>query len=413
MKTKHSIFFYGWVIVATSILLTAIGLGAYISTNSVFVKPVCDELDFARGEFTFHRTIISLVSAALMPLYGKLIQRCGVKKVLLLGAVLSGLIMFGYSFSTKLWHFYVLALFNGALYNAISFLSIGVLVRDWFHARQGLATGLAYCGSGLGASLMIPVANSIIERYDWRAAYAVIGIGGVLIMVPIVLLLIKNKPEEMGLQPLQNSLTVTSPTTAPDSGMMMGEALRTGRFWMLAVAFFLINAMAGGVNTHTMPYLNDIGYTTQYASSVVSVIMLFLTAGKILLGSVYDKFGAMKGNLIVLFFMLGYPILSLLAPYHTAFPWLYGIFSGIACCAVSVPVSILTSRHFGSKDFATVFGFFTMISTFAPSISVPLMGTVYDLTGSYRPAWIVFVGGSIVVAVMMIGAELIYKRKTA
>ena len=71
--------FYGWKIVIASTIILAVGLGMFNSTNSIFVKPVCDSLGFGRSQFTLHRTIMTLTSACIMPVYGKAIQQLGVK----------------------------------------------------------------------------------------------------------------------------------------------------------------------------------------------------------------------------------------------------------------------------------------------------------------------------------------------
>jgi len=142
--------FYGWKIVGASAVILALGLGMFTSTNSVYVKPVCDTLGFARSEFTFYRTILTLSSALVLPFFGRIVKWAGVRSMLLFGAIALSLVTFGYSFATSLWHFYILAFINGIVYNNVSFMVIGILISTWFEDKRGLATGLAYAGSGLG-----------------------------------------------------------------------------------------------------------------------------------------------------------------------------------------------------------------------------------------------------------------------
>lgn len=278
MRTQRP--FYGWIVVCASAIQLAIGLGLFVSTNSVFVKPVCDAFGFQRGEFTLHRTIITLVAAALMPLYGRLIRRFGVRITLLVCSAMLGLVTFGYSFATELWHFYLLAAINGIFFNGVGFMSIGILINDWFEGKKGLALGLAYAGSGLGGAIMVPVVSFIIERAGWQWAYRFMGIFGVAILLPVAFFLIKNRPADLGLSPLPAKGAKGKQAGTAD-GLTLREALRTGRFWMLLLAFILINAFAASTNTHSAPYLSDLGYAPAFVSAVISLFMICLTLGKI------------------------------------------------------------------------------------------------------------------------------------
>lgn len=404
MRTRAQKPFYGWIIVCASAIQLAIGLGMFVSTNSVFVKPVCDSLGFLRGEFTLHRTVITLVGAALMPLYGKLIRRFGVRITLLVCGAMLGLVTFGYSFSTRLWHFYFLAAVNGVFLNGVGFMSIGILINDWFEGKKGLALGLSYAGSGLGGAIMVPVVSSIIERVGWQWAYRFMGVFGVTILLPVAFFLIKNRPADLGLSPLPLDRAARERREGESAGLVLREALRTGRFWMLLAAFVLINAFAAAANTHSAPYLSDLGYAPAVVSAVISLFMLCLTLGKIGLGLIYDHVGTLVGNIVISVLCLGFPVFALLAKISWM-PWVYAVFVGLASCGVSVPVAVLLNRHFGSKDFPAIFSLCSMAGALASSASVPAMGMVYDATGSYRPAWYALILFSVCISVCLIGAE--------
>jgi len=409
MKTDTRVF-YGWKIVAASIIILAVGLGMFTSTNSLFVIPVSYDFGVTRGQFTLHRTIITLIGAASMAVYGKAIQRFGIKKILLLGAVMLGLVTIAYSFANSLWQFYVLAFINGAFVHAVGFMVIGILVSDWFEDKKGFATGLAFAGSGLGGAIMIPIVSQVMELTDWRFAYRFMGVVGIVILLPIIIFLIKEKPENIGLKPytLPDS-NKSDKNTESDVGIPFKAAQKTCRFWLLLTSFFLITTFAAATNTHTAPFLSDLGYPIATVSAVVSLFMIALTGGKIVLGLVYDRFGVMAGNSVIIACCFIFPIAALLS-HIPAFPWVYALTMGMASCGVSVPVSILIIRHFGQRDFPVIFSFFTMLTTLGAAVSVPLMGAVHDNMGSYQLAWFVFLGFAVVISACLIIAELFYKR---
>jgi len=401
--------FYGWIVVLCSVILMALGIGMFNSTSSMFVKPVCESLGFSRAQFTFYRSIVTLIGALAMPFYGRVIQRIGVKKVLAAGALMLGFSSFGYSFSGNLWQFYLFAFVNGLFYNGINFMTIGVLINAWFKGRKGLATGLAFSGSGLGGAIMIPVIGHMIELAGWRWAYRFMGVFGVAVMLPIIIIFIKNEPIDVGLEPFASEKIEQKNKPIVTASYSFREAVRSLKFWLLVTAFFFFNSFATAANAHTAPYLSDLGYMTTYVASVLSLYMVFLTLGKIFLGSIYDRFGAMAGNVFVSVFCLGFPIFAYLS-YIPAMSWIYAVFLGIASCGVTVPVSILVIRYFGDKEFPVIFSIVMMISNLAPALSIPAMGAVYDLTGTYNPAWIVFLFCSVIIAGCLIAVEFLAKR---
>ncbi len=398
--------FYGWVIVLASILISAAGIGLVNTTNSVLLKPVCEELGFSRAEFTMHKTIIILVGAFLLPVYGKIIRKTGVKRVLLVSAVFLPLITFTYSFATELWHFYLIAVLNGVFFNGINFMTIGILISNWFEDKRGFATGLAYSGSGLGAAVLLPLVGYIAENHSWQWVYRFIGIVVIAVLIPIILLLVKEKPESMGLTAYKSKKDETETATLrQETGITLREATRTPRFWLVMVAFFLLSFMASGPNAHTIPYLTDIGYSTAFATSVMSFIMIMLTAGKIGIGFLYDKMGTLLGGVFISLCCVVFPVCAVfaLAPGGV---WIYAVFYGIASAGFSVPVTVMIEKYFGSRDFATIFSFCTMVTTLSAAIAAPIMGAVYDTIGSYIPAWIMLAIFGGIITVCMVAADI-------
>ncbi|MBQ4086577.1 MAG: MFS transporter [Clostridia bacterium] len=401
---------YGWVVVVAGVLTLALGQGMLGSTNSVFVVPVCEALGVSRSSFTFHRTILTLVSCCVTPFFGKLIQRFGVRRIMLTGAVFLGLINFCYSFAQSLMHFYVLAFFNGLFSNMLSFMVVGILIGNWFAEGKGLATGIAYSGSGIGGAVMIPVVTSVVENFDWRMGYRVIGAVGFVTLSAVALLLVRDLPQDKGLAPCTSGKKKSVSAEKPAFDLSLGEVLRTSRFWLLAASFLFIACFAAATNTHSTPFLIDLGYPSETVSAVISLFMIFLTVGKIILGFLYDKLGSLVSAVFIGVCCIVFPVAALLSG-NMPFPWLYAVFVGIASCAFSTPMPILVTRYFGTKDYPTILSIFSTVTSLGSSFSVPLMGAVYDNTGSYGPAWYALLGLSCVIAFGLVACELSYRRK--
>ncbi|MCL2058877.1 MAG: MFS transporter [Oscillospiraceae bacterium] len=406
--------FYGWKIVAASVVILAVGLGMFFSTNSLFVIPVCESFGVSRGQFTMHRTIITVVSACTLPFYGKAITRIGAKKILLCGIFMIGIVTFLYSFANSLLHFYILAFINGIFHNTVSFMVIGILIGNWFADKKGTATGLAFAGSGLGGAVMIPIVSRIIEAADWRFAYRFMGVFGIVSLVPVICLVIKDAPAQLGLMPYTiSNNTQGAPRSANNTARSLSarEAFKTSIFWMLAIGFFMIGGFGSPTNTHSTAFLLDLGYPIATVSAVVAIFMTFLSVGKILLGLVYDRFGSMAGAVLISICCFIFPVAALLS-HMPAFPWVYAVTVGIASCGMSVPVPILIDRYFGSKDSPVLFSAFTFLMTLSAAVSVPLMGAIFDNMGTYRLAWLAFMIFAVIISICMVSAEFLHRRKT-
>lgn len=152
-------------------LISGAGVGIINSTLGVFVKPVCEALGFARGQFMLYSSISMIVCVVLMPIFGTLFRRFGFRRVSIVGAIGCGLTLLGFSFATELWHFYVIAFISGMFVNGIGIMSVGILVIDGLTIKEVSPIGIAYSGTGLIAALLIPVTSHFIEVNGWQWSF--------------------------------------------------------------------------------------------------------------------------------------------------------------------------------------------------------------------------------------------------
>jgi sugar phosphate permease len=404
---------YGWVIVFACFAITFAGLGLVNSMSGVLLKPICDSLGFSRGDFTFHRTILILTSAVLMPVYGRIYDRIGVKKVLTVSSIALALFTFAYSFASQIWHFYLIALLNGIFVSGPGFMTAGYLINKWFDDKRGFAIGIAYAGAGIGAALFIPIVGQMAERRDWMFVYRFIGIAVLVVLLPIVLFLIKERPQDIALMPYKDKKNTQRSETfeGEKTSLLFNQAVKTPVFWMLLLAFFLLSIMAGGPNFNVVPYLTDIGYTAVFASIVMSALMLMHMLGNITLGGFFDRFGMLKGSIFLSLCCLVFPIFAL----NSSLPvliWVFVLFYGPASAGWTVPAALFATVYFGKKSFAAIFSVINMVGMIGTALSGPSMAVIYDMTGSYFWAWIMLLGFGAIIAVCLIGSHFL-NRKTA
>jgi len=410
-KASDSKIFYGWFVVVAGFIIAFAGLGVVNSMSGVLLVPITEDLNFTRGEFTLHRTVMVLAGALFTPFYGKLYQRFGVKVLLLISSVSVGAITFAYSFSTNIWHFYLLALLNGVFISGPGFMTIGYLINNWFEDKRGIAMGVAYAGAGFGSASLIPVSNWIMEQFDWRVAYRFSGIVVMVLLIPTILFLVKDKPEDKGLKPYTSKVKEAAKKKTEPAKMeiQFSKAIKSPMFWMLFLAFFLLSIMAGGPNFNLVPYLTDIGYTAAFAAIVMSVVMLAHTLGNISLGGFFDRFGMLIGSVFLGICCIVFPLLALNAEIPI-FIWLFALFYGPASAGFAVPVAIFVTTYFGRKDFAIIFSVLNMAGMLGTALSGPSMAIIFDITGYYFWGWIMLLGFGIIITACLLGAYLINRR---
>lgn len=404
--------FYGWVIVAASTAALTMCNGIFGGTSSAFVAPICGQLGLARGEFTLYRTIISLVGALLLPLYAKMLRKLGVRRVLLIGASGMVLAQMLYSFANSLWHFYLVACCEGIFTNGISFLSIGIMLNSWFIDKRSTVTGIAYAGTGLGGALFLPLINQVISRFGWRWGFRCNAAAAAAVLLPVILLLMRDTPDQMGLMPYESPGAEKEKAAAqePSAGLSLGSAKKTASFWLLLAGIFFMSMCCSGPYTHNVAFLTGLGYSAAFAALVTSVYLGFLTAGKVVSGGLFDRLGVLRTTLLLSGTCIGFPALALFCRVP-ALTWAYALLLGMTGSGPSVGISALVRYLFGDRDFASIFSWVSIASTLGSAAAPPLMGAIYDASGSYTIAWVVWLALGLLTAACLMGALWKGKKK--
>jgi MFS family permease len=281
--------------------------------------------------------------------------------------------------------------------------------------KRGLATGIAFSGSGLLVAFLMPLANRFIELHGWRWTYRFLGCVALLILMPVILIIVKDKPENAGLEPYcinSNKEKNNQSNSNTDTGLTRNEALRAPMFWFLAIAVMGITLSQAGPHIHTVSFISDIGYSAAFASAIASAYFIFLTGFKVVMGIAFDRFGSFKGSMMIGGACALFPIFALLAGFPV-FPWVYAFVLGLASSGATILGPVLTADYFGRKDFSRIYSLVSMFSYIGVTISSPLFGSIHDATGSYTPAWFFAMGMGIIVCVCLFGSHLARKKLTS
>src|SRR6267143_2814468 len=406
-------FFYGWIIVVVTFVTMAIGVNARTSFSLLF-PPIIDEFGWERGVTAGAFSFGFLVSAAVSPLIGRLMDRAGPRAVMELGvALMAGGLLLA-PLTTQPWHLYLtIGVLVGAGSVCLGYSGQSLFLPNWFIRRRGLAMGLAFAGVGIGSITLLPWVQLMIEQTGWRTACTAMGIMILLVLAPINLLL-RKRPEDIGLLP-DGDAAPTAASARPVSNVVdpvwagtdwtLRRALRTARFWWISLGYFCGLYIWYAVQVHQTKYLLDIGFSPAVAVWALGVVSLLGIPGQICLGHLSDRLGR---EWIWAASCLGFAICFAALIALKSFPTLILVYVmvfaqgalgyGLTSIMRAVVLEIFQGKHYGSI-FGTV-----MLAALAGGAAGPwVTGILHDLSGSYTIAFAIgiAVSGLSAVAIWM------------
>ena len=402
MNQKHPRVFYGWWVVAAAAVGLFWGVPITVYSFAVFLKPLIQDFHVGRAAVSLAFTLKLIVGALSTPLVGWLIGRYGARKVILVAtAMLGAILLSNKPFSGTLRHFYFFYALLGLLIHGTGPIPYGHVVSHWFDRNRGLALGMMMIGIGSGAMIMPCFAQGLIASYGCHTAYAILGSLVLLIPIPVVATILREKPQDLGLWPDGTSpgLGVAS-RGAGFLGLSRYDAWRSRTFWLMVCAFSLVSVSVQGCLVHLTAMLTDRGTTVQAATLGASITGVAVLIGRIGTGYLLDQFSG--PHVAALFFggaAAGIGLLMVGSALSIAY--LGAFLVGLGLGAEVDMIAYLVSRYFGLRWFAEiyslVFGAFALAGAFGPL----LMGAGFDFTGSYRLPLVAFFAATLVAAVLM------------
>jgi predicted MFS family arabinose efflux permease len=362
-----------WGVVFGASLGQVVGLApVLILAFGVFIKPVADATGWSRGEISLALTVLAGVGVLASPLVGRLSDRVGPRAVILGSATLMGLGLISLLAAPE--HLIVFVLW----YAGVGLLGAGqapltythVLV-GWFDRRRGLALGLGLAGVGIGTALMPSVAQRLIDSFGWRGAFAGLGVLVLAVAVPAALLFLRDPPHRD-----------RSGATVGSEGATLREALRDGRFWLIAVSFLLVGGALSGVSVHLPALLSDRGVSAQTAAAVMGGFGVSLLVGRLITGVLLDRFPAplVTAGAVILP-TLGVAMLAGGASGPQAV--VAAMLAGLGVGAEVDLMAYLVSRGFGQRAFGAIYGMTFALFTLGIGAGPAMMGLAHDHTGGY------------------------------
>ena len=378
-----------WVMLgATSfVLLAASGIR---SGFGVFIKPMETEFGWDRTALSLVASLSFLCNGLAAPVVGRLADRWGPRVVLAVSGVILGAGALGAALIVTLWQLYatvgiMLAVGAGGASTGVA----AVVAARWFQQRQGLAMGLTGGALAAGQLVIVPLAMWLTVSWGWRVAFAALGAGYLVLVLPIVLTLIRNDPADMGLLPYGAEPRAGGPATAGAAleRTTLRDALGTAPFWLLAGSFWVCGYTSTGlILTHLIPHATEHGFHGGQAAQALGLMGAFNIVGTILSGWICDRYGQ-KIPLACYYALRGVSLLFL--PFVGTMTGLlaWAVVFGLNYISTVPGTTALTAKIYGRHSVGELSGWIFFSHQLGSAVGSLAGGYLYDRLGNYTLAF--------------------------
>jgi MFS family permease len=377
--------FYGWYLVAGLGVTTIVSYGISQYLFGVLVVPIQHDLGSSRATISGAYSLGLVVAGVLGLGIGRLVDRYGARVLMSAGSVLGAATLFGLSRMTAVWQLYVLWAGCLGLAMALTLYPVTfVVVANWFQRRRGAAMALLTVVGGLSSPIYIPLAGFLVARLGWRQALLALAASALVIALPIHALLVRRRPEDIGLLPDGDSMPEGhDPDAVP--GHRLGEALRRPAFWTLLVATALSTAAYSVLLVHLVAYLIGRGYDPVLAAGVFGLTGLASLPGRFVFNVLSDRFGPQR-LLGLCLGIQGLSVFLLLAAGPFAFLVAFIAVYGSAFGAISPLRASVLADHFGRLAYGSITAAQGLPIGISAGLGPLLAGFLFDVFGDYRLA---------------------------
>lgn len=398
-STGHKIHYAWWILIACC-AIQAGSQGVIYNTYGIFISPVCSELGFKVGSFSLAQTFSAVAMMIAQPFAIYLYNKFDMRKVLLASGIIYFACQYCFSLSNMLWHWYILLAIQGMAGGLFYRTSYMILICNWFASKAATALGIATAVGSIMGMLMGPVSSLIIANYGWRYCYVILATLGALITLPIIALVVKAKPLDIGLKPYVEDTIEGVDTTFPPKirGKQMPLACSL-LFVSVALSF-----LSGGYYPHIANYCISIGMSITAGSIMTSFELGGTTVIQLIIGPLLDKLGFIKVECMLLFLSIG-GFLGYFA-FTGNMLFVTTALCGMYCATNAVIMPLFAREQFGEEQSQKILPWLVTIGAASSSVSNSIYGYLFDWLGNYNLMFIICIFG----AICSFGLLMIIKR---
>jgi MFS family permease len=371
-----------------------------LSSFGIFFKPIMEELESTRAVISGASSLSMIMGGLLGVVMGRLSDRSGPRVVITICGLLSAL---GYMLMSQIQTVWQLYLFYGVMIGAGGvgiFAPLLSTLARWFVKTRSMITGIVLAGSGVGMLIMPLVINRLISAYDWRVSYLILGII-ILIVVVLTAQFLKRDPSQVGQVAYGESNTTGEGLELGTKALSFTEAILTRQLWLLFAVMFCFGFSFTSIRVHLVPYATDLGISATGAATILATIGGATIIGQTMLGSTGDKIGY-RGAFLTGFVIMSLAVFTLMLGRELWMFYLSAVLFGLALGDCMTQESPLMAWLFGLEFHGLFIGLCSFSYTVGAAIGPVISGYIFDVTGNYQFAFLVYAALSVAAIILTI-----------
>lgn len=391
--------YYGWVMLFAVSFTEMTSWGVLYYAFTVFLKPMQSSLGWSTAELTGAFSLALLCSAGAALLIGHLVDRYGTRWLMACGSCAASLLVLAWAVVSNLTLFYLIWVGIGIAMAAVLYDPAFALVATWFRTMRARALTILTFIAGFASVIFVPLAQWLVQMQGWRMALVSLAVLLALITIPLHALLLRRRPEDLGLVPDGDKPLASTPlaSVVDEQSVSTRTALRGDAFWWIAAAFALTMLTSGAMIVHLVPYLINRGYSAGFAASMVGLVGIMALPGRLVFTPLGERFSR-RLIIALLFASQAIALVVLLVV-----PGLIGVFGFVALFGMGFGAIIparaaLVADHYGSTHYARINSILGLFITGARAIAPVGAGILYDVLGTYPPVFWLLAGASLLAA---------------
>ena len=379
--------YYGWLILAVCFFITVVSSGSR-SSMGVFITPMESDLEWSRSTISRVLSLGIFVGALSYVVIGYLHDKYGGRLVISVALIMVGISIATLSTVNSLPAFIFIYAFTGSFFSSgVSFVTIHSLLARWFFKRRGLVMSISAAGGSIGPSFFAVFSAYLIQEFDWRTAFIVLGTIVLVASAPLAAFFLRNEPSE---DHPENRVTQIQDDKQVDDKGLVGplftsnwrQALSTSPFWQLSAAYLVCGITTNVISIHFVPFAEDQGVPKLTAATIFGVMMGLNAVGVLTAGALSQKY-SQKKLLGTTYALRGVAYATLLSVGGVTGMWVFAVLAGMSWIATASMTSSITADIYGIKNLGTLNGMSNMSHQIGGALSVLLAGELQGITGSY------------------------------
>ena len=421
-------FYYGWIVVGASSTVVFARMAPAITTLTVLIFPISHQLGWSRTLIAGSVSAGALASLVLSPVVGWAIDRFGARPVLVVSVLVLGVAMISLAWATVPLTFYLAFAAGRIVFHTSAPIGASTVAARWFIRKRGRAIGMIFLFGAIGGVVFTMVASLVVESHGLKATWIAMGLVVLVFSVAPSLLLVAERPEDIGLLPdgeppdstdAEKGAGAIVPVGVPDSpatvlpraqltadtdSWTLGEAVRTKTFWLLVFMGFASFFVHTSIGVHMGAYFRDVGLGATSAALAVSLSWSVSAVGSLIWGWVTDRIDVRYAYSGMFLFQAGSTLYLIFIGGTLGVFLASGLF-GIVSAGTNVVPSVIYANYFGRSSLGRIRGLGEVGVLLGQATGPVIAGILFDLRGGYSTIFTAFVVLALVCSLLVLKAR--------